>query len=284
MLRNLLIAVTMSVMLARTSQLIIRTPEGICFSMQLAGPVRRCLAWVIDLACIAAMSFVAGTILGSLQLINVDFAQAVAVFAYFVISIGYGIGTEWHWRGQTVGKRVLRLRVMDVSGLRLQFSQIVIRNLLRVVDMLPAFYMVGGLACLISQRAQRLGDFAANTIVVVQLRQAEPALDQLLSGKYNSLRDHPHLAARLRQRVSPAEARLALQALLRREDFAPTARVELFSELGKHFRSLVLFPQEAIDGISDEQYVRNVVDVVFRARAAEEARKTTWREEAASVS
>jgi len=251
--------------------------------MQLAGPVRRCLAWVIDLACIAAMSIVAGTVLGSLQVIGVDFAKAVAVLAYFVISIGYGIGTEWHWRGQTVGKRLLRLRVMDVSGLRLQFSQIVIRNLLRVIDMLPAFYTVGGMACLISQRAQRLGDFAANTIVVVQLRYAEPALDQLLSGKYNSLRDHPHLAARLRQRVSPAEARVALQALLRREDFAPAARLELFSELGKHFRSLVAFPQEANDGISDEQYVRNVVDVVFRARTAEEARKTTWREDAASV-
>ena len=201
--------------------------------------------------------------------ISVDFAKAVAVLAYFVISIGYGIGTEWHWRGQTVGKRLLRLRVMDVSGFRLHFSQIAIRNLLRVVDMLPAFYLVGGAACLISQRAQRLGDFAANTIVIVQPQYAEPALDQLLSGKYNSLRNHPHLAARLRQRVSPAEARVALQALLRREDFEPASRVELFSELGSHFRSLVTFPQEAVEGLSDEQYVRNVVDVVFRSRPAE---------------
>jgi uncharacterized RDD family membrane protein YckC len=252
--------------LARINQLLIRTPEGICFSMQLAGPVRRCLAWVIDLACIGAMSSVVGTLLGSMQLISVDFARAVGVLAYFVISIGYGVGTEWHWRGQTVGKRLLRLRVMDVSGLRLHFSQIAIRNLLRVVDMLPAFYMVGGIACLFSQRAQRLGDFAANTMVVVQPRHAEPALDQLLSGKYNSLRDHPHLVARLRQRVSPAEARLALQALVRREDFEPASRVELFSELGKHFRLLVRFPEETVEGISDEQYVRNVVDVLFRSR------------------
>lgn len=259
--------------LARTNQLLIRTPEGICFSMQLAGPMRRGLAWIIDLACIGAMSSVVGILAGSLQLISADFARAIAVLAYFALSIGYGIGTEWYWRGQTVGKRLLRLRVMDVSGLRLHFSQIAIRNLLRVVDMLPAFYMVGGMACLLSQRAQRLGDFAANTIVIVQARQAEPALDQLLSGKYNSLREHPHLAARLRQRVSPAEARVTLQALLRREDFEPASRVELFSELGKHFRSLVTFPQEALEGISDEQYVRNVVEVVFPSRSAEEIRK-----------
>jgi uncharacterized RDD family membrane protein YckC len=272
------------VTLTRTNQLLIRTPEGICFSMQLAGPVRRCLAWIIDLACIGAMSSVVGTVLGSLQLISVDFAKAIVVLAYFAISIGYGIGTEWYWRGQTVGKRLLRLRVMDVSGLRLHFSQIAIRNLLRVVDMLPAFYLVGGMACLINQRAQRLGDFAANTIVVVQPRHAEPVLDQLLAGKYNSLRDHPHLAARLRQRVSPAEARVALQALMRREDFEPASRVELFSELGRHFRALVIFPQEAVEGISDEQYVRNVVDVLFRSRSPEEIRNPASREPAASAS
>ena len=55
----------------------------------------------------------------------------------FAISVGYAIFTEWFWRGQTVGKRLLRLRVIEEQGLRLQFSQIVTRNLLRFVDMLP---------------------------------------------------------------------------------------------------------------------------------------------------
>ena len=67
---------------------------------------------------------------------------------YFVVWIGYGILFEWFWRGQTPGKRLFRLRVMDVNGLRLQFHQILMRNLLRAVDSLPACYLVGGLACL----------------------------------------------------------------------------------------------------------------------------------------
>ena len=75
-----------------------------------------------------------------------------------------------------------------------------------------------------------------------------------------------HLAARLRQRVSPAQAAVALQALLRRDEFEPVARVELFGELAAHFRELVEFPSEATDGITDEQYLRNVVDVVYRSR------------------
>src|SRR5205085_9331588 len=141
-------------------------------------------------------------------------------------------------RGQSIGKKLFRLRVVDAEGLRLQFNQIVTRNLLRFVDSLPAFYLVGGMVSLLNPACQRLGDIAANTIVIRNPRLTEPDLDQLLAGKYNSLRQHPHLAARLRQRVSPAEASLAVQALLRREQFELLSRIELFAELAAHFRDL----------------------------------------------
>jgi hypothetical protein len=88
----------------------------------------------------------------------------------------------------------------------------------------------------------------------------------LLAGKFNSLRQYPHLASRLRQRISPTEADIALQALLRREEFDLTARVELFVELARHFRTRVEFPAEATDGVADEQYLRNVVDILYRTR------------------
>ena len=138
------------------------------------------------------------------------------------------------------------------------------RNLLRFVDSLP-LYFIGGLACWFSWNCQRLGDLAANTVVIRSPRLSEPDLDQLLAGKYNSLRQHPHLAARLRQRVSPGEAAIALQALVRRDEFDPAARVELFGELADHFRALIPFPAEATDGVADEQYIRNVVDVIYRS-------------------
>ena len=248
----------------RTNTLQIRTPEGIVFSLLLAGSVTRFLAWIIDLACIAIVGSIVTTLLSVLKLLSVDLFGAVVVAAYFVISIGYAIATEWLWRGQTLGKRLLHLRVMDAQGLRLEFSQIVIRNLLRSVDLLPAFYLVGGAACLLSSRAQRLGDFAANTIVIRTPRIFEPDLEQLLAGKYNSFRDHPHLCARLRQRTSPTEAALALQALLRRDELDPAARLLLFQRIAAHFRSRVPFPQESTEGLSDEQYIRNVVEVLFR--------------------
>ncbi len=249
---------------AKTNTLLIKTPEGIAFSMLLASPITRFLAYVVDLACIGAATSLIGSLLAFLNLISLDFARAVSVFVFFLVQIGYGIGTEWLWRGQTVGKRLLRLRVMDVQGLRLQFGQIAMRNLLRFVDMLPAFYLVGGVTAFLNRRGQRLGDLAANTIVIRSPKLEEPNLDQLLAGKFNSLRHYPHLEARLRQRISPAEAAVALQSILRREEFDPAERIELFSEIAAHFRSLVEFPPDAIEGIADEQYIRNVVDALFR--------------------
>lgn len=248
--------------------LTIKTPEGIDFSLLLAGPITRFLAWSVDLLVILAINKLLNVLLGLLGILSRDLATAAIILGYFIVSIGYGIVTEWYWHGQTLGKRLLRLRVTDMHGLQLQFSQIVIRNLLRFVDSLPALYLVGGVACLINRRAQRLGDLVANTVVVWNPRLDEPDLDQLLEGKYNSFRQYPHLEARLRQHVSPTETQIALQALVRRDEFKPRSRVALYQGIVTHFKTIVTFPAEATDGISDEQYIRNVVDALYRTKTS----------------
>ncbi len=244
----------------------IRTPEGVVFSQILAGPVVRFVAWFADVLVISAVMGLLGFLIGLFGLISMDVATAVYLLMYFVVSIGYSLAFEWFWRGQTLGKRFFRLRVVDAEGLKLQFHQVVVRNLLRFIDTLPLFYAVGGTACWFTRKFQRLGDIAANTIVIRIPKIPEPDIEQLVAGRFNSLRQFPHLEARLRQNVEASDAALALQALLRREDFDPAARVSLFADLARHFQSKVAFPTEATDGISDEQYVRNVVDILFRTR------------------
>jgi len=255
----------------RCNVLTIKTPEGIVFSMQLAGPTTRFLAWIIDLMVVVIAYIVIVYIATQLAILSsaialwlADFFGAFAWVLLFVVNIGYGIVLEWFWRGQTLGKFVFRLRVIDEQGLRLQFSQVVIRNLLRTVDILPMFYLVGGIACVMSKHCQRLGDFAANTVVTYSPKIAEPDLEQILSGKYNSLRDYPHIEARLRQRVSPEEARIALHAVLRRDMLEPGARLDLFRDIATHLHTLVAIPEDTRVGVADEQFVRNVVDCLFR--------------------
>jgi uncharacterized RDD family membrane protein YckC len=250
----------------KTGTLLIRTPEGIVFSQTLAGPVTRFLAWLMDFLTITAALSMVQTFLNTIGYLNANIAGTIFILLYFIVSIGYGIAFEWMWRGQTIGKRLFRLRVVDAEGMRLQFDQVMTRNLLRFADMLPGFYFVGGVACLLSRKYQRLGDIAANTVVVRTPVVQEPDLEQLLGRTFNSLRQYPYLAARLRQRVSPAEAATALQAIVRRAEFEPSARLELFEQLASHFRSKVEFPPDATDGVSDEQYIRNVADILTVTR------------------
>lgn len=246
----------------------IRTPEGIEFALPLAGPVSRMLAFVVDMLVGLTIGSIARKILAPLGYLGQDFSDAVLVVAYFAISLGYMGLAEWLWRGQTVGKRLLGLRVVDAAGLRLEPSQVIVRNLMRFVDGLPLFYLLGGIASLVSRHRQRLGDLAAGTVVVRAPKLARPDLDQLLGGKYNSLAEIRHLAARLRQKVRPEFGAIALEALLRREEIEPQARLALFGEMADYLRGLVEYPPEVVDQLSDEQYVRNVVEVLFQKEAA----------------
>jgi uncharacterized RDD family membrane protein YckC len=242
----------------------IQTPEGVVFNLTVAGLFTRFLAWTVDGAVIAAASSIIGTATEFLAILSPDFANALFIILYAAISVGYGIFTEWRWRGQSWGKRLLRLRVIDASGLKLQLSQIIIRNLLRPVDLLPACYLLGGIFSFWSRQGQRLGDLAAGTVVVSIPEAFVLNTKSLKEAKYNSFRDYPHLESRLRQRVKPVEAALALDAVLRREEISPEARVELFRQIAAHFRSLVSFEEKVDEMITDEQFVRNAVASIYR--------------------
>jgi uncharacterized RDD family membrane protein YckC len=251
----------------RQRSLVIQTPEGIVFPLLIASPIRRYFALFIDLLFIMALSTTLGQAVRIFGIISRDFASAATIIIYFLISQGYRILLEWKWQGRTIGKRFMRLQVMDEQGLRLRFSQVVIRNLLRFFDQLPMFYLLGGTTMLINAWGQRLGDIAANTIVIYHPKIPDPDLDHILKTPFNSFRSFPHLVAKLRQRLSLREANLAFQALLRRDELDADARLDLFKKLRIQITQQVTFPEQATEGISDEQYIRNVVDILFRVRA-----------------
>ena len=79
---------------------------------------------------------------------------------------------------------------------------------MRLIDSLPLFYLVGGIAALVSRNGQRLGDLAANTVVAHERHWEAPDLEQIAPAKYNSLLAYPHLAARLRSLASPGSGGL----------------------------------------------------------------------------
>jgi len=68
--------------------------------------------------------------------------------------------------GATFGKRLAGLRVTDLEGRRIGWQMAIVRNLARLLDVLPFAYLLGGILTLATKRHQRLGDMLAGTIVV----------------------------------------------------------------------------------------------------------------------
>lgn len=250
----------------RRKTLTIVTPEGVRFPLTIASPVLRFIALLIDVAAIHVLTSLVGTILRLFSLIGDDLAIGLSMFSIFALSILYPIVSEWYWKGQTLGKKLLHLRVMDSHGLRLRLSQVVIRNLMRFVDMVPVFYFTGAITAFINSKGQRLGDIVGNTIVVSEAVLPAPDLDHIVENKYNSLKTHPHLCARFRHSVNTDEAGLLLQALTRRDELGDDERLDLFAEMRDYFERKVRFPQDALDGLSDEQYIRNITEIVFERK------------------
>jgi len=253
---------------AGTKRLVIRLEEGVRFSRELASPITRMLAVLVDLLVMLVFMGIVSRLAFAFAPALGDVGVALYYWAGFVIMFGYPLLTEWLWGGQTVGKKLLRLRVVDAGGLHLRFPQILIRNLLRPVDQLPAFYLVGGLVAFFSPTSRRLGDLAANTVVIRLPRQILPDLEQIAPTKYNSLRADRPLAARLRQRIEPDLAGVLMELVLRRDILLPESRLTAFAAAATVLRRLGRVPDEIAEQLTDEQLVRNTVDLLFRQEIA----------------
>lgn len=250
----------------RFQKLVISTGDGLYFTQLVASPLLRGLALWVDFLVTQVLIQILVLSLTLFAFVSMDFYFTLYILGTFVITLGYGILLEWLWRGQTLGKRLFRLRVVDATGLKLMLSQVVLRNLLRPVDAFPILYLLGGIVCWFSPRGQRLGDITAGTAVIRAPQIREPNYQTLDIGKYNSFREFPHIASRLRQRVEPEEAALLLEALNRRERLTPEARITLYRDMVKSLKVRCAFPESATRGLSDEQYLRNCLELIYQVR------------------
>lgn len=246
------------------TELTIATPEGVLFRLPLAGPASRLYAMLID------MVIVLGTVNGLGMLVYWIFSKTpgfgvmVITLAEFAIGFSYSALLEGFWNGQTIGKRLLHLRVIDQGGLPLRIEQAWVRNLMRVVDALPFAYLVGGVSVLSSPLMQRFGDKVAGTLVVRQTPLAAPREEFWTRQKYNSFFEYPAIAMHLRRAATPQLAGLIQDALRRRNELASYARREIYRELAQYLQSEVAtFPDELMERLSDEQYLMNASGILY---------------------
>lgn len=218
------------------------TPENVAFDFRLAGPFSRALALVVDIALLITFVTFAGMILifsrGVLggNLIGEGF-WGIFLFFLFFLWWGYGGAMEAFNNGQTLGKKALGLRVVSQSGLAINSSQAMLRNILRGADLAPPFFP-GIFAMMFNDRFQRLGDLASGTIVVVENRDARPSVTQsnLMTRNLESL-----IPKQFAPSVSLVEALAAYVG--RRKELSVGRRRELALIFFEHFRRTWSLPK-----------------------------------------
>src|ERR1700674_1739354 len=149
------------------TDLVVATPERVSFDYQVAGLGTRAIAQILDLLILSGL-------LIALSFLSIAFSaygfdavgSLVMLLGAFVIVFGYFWVSEAFWSGQTIGKKVFRLRAVGNRGEPMTFVQAGIRNIVRLVDFLPYGYGVGLVTLFINGKGRRLGDLAAGTIVV----------------------------------------------------------------------------------------------------------------------
>jgi len=250
--------------LPTTAVLTVATPEGVVFRLPLAGPAPRLYAMLLDTAIVLAAVNGLGWLVYGIFAKAPGFGIMVITLAEFAIGFAYAALLEGFWNGQTIGKRLFHLRVIDQAGLPLRIEQAWVRNLMRVFDALPLAYLVGGISALSSPLLQRFGDRVAGTLVVRETPLAAPAEESWTRQKYNSFMDYPAIAMRLRRAATPELGSLIQDALRRRNELTPYARREIYRELAMYLQNEIApFPDELVEMLSDEQYLINAAGVLF---------------------
>ena len=221
-------------MTVAAGRLEVETPDHVVLRYDLAGAGNRGFAAVVDFLIASVIAFTALSILswaGAFDQASFFVLGGLTLIVTLVLIWAYFILLEWLWNGQTIGKRAYRLRVINEDGSPAQFTAVLIRNLLRPVDFLPALYGVGVLVIVLSPKSQRLGDLAAGTYVV---RAPRPQVD------WFSLRTVTPLGAGLtaETRRMPGEAqRLVREFVAREAQLAPTERARIAAVIASKLRS-----------------------------------------------
>lgn len=238
------------------------TSDHVVLRYDLAGAGNRGFAALLDFLVASVLTL--GWLTAWSVLVQATGGVLIGIVLFSAILFGwaYFILLEWLWNGQTLGKRVFGLRVINEDGSPARFIAVFVRNLVRVVDFLPGFYGLGLVAIVLSPRSQRLGDLAAGTFVV---RARHPRVDWLALRTFDGGTGTAGEAGRARTRDATAPVphvgalsgeaqRLVREFVLREAKLPPAERLRLAATIATHLRERV--PESSVT--DDVELIRAV--------------------------
>lgn len=153
----------------------IGTAQNIDIEYEVAGLGERVLARLIDLAGFLIIYIISIILFGVSFSVGSKTTFYVVIIAFLVIFIFYDLVCELTMNGQSVGKKIMKIRVISLTGTQPTLSQYLLRWLFRIVDVsiIFGFGVVAVLAVAFTEKHQRVGDMVAKTIVI----KTKPRID-----------------------------------------------------------------------------------------------------------
>ncbi|MFL5318692.1 MAG: RDD family protein [Myxococcaceae bacterium] len=211
----------------------VATPDRVALKLPIAGIGYRTLAYLADALAMFAVWLVLYFATSFLTNLWDAFKalsglwQAIAVFGVFAAQWCYWTACEIFGNGQTLGKKLLGIRVVRVDGSPITPLESVLRNLLRFVDFLPLLYAAGTITMLLTRDNRRIGDLVAGTLLV-----REERIDLARYAVAPIITSAPMISS---QQLSPEEQELLLSFLQRATQLDPSARERLARKFVQHF-------------------------------------------------
>ncbi len=206
----------------------VETPEHVEFSYEIAGLGSRFTAGLVDGLFqgtgifLLLLLFWAGNESVSFATYVASALQGLLLLALFLFVWGYHLYFEAFRGGQSPGKRLFRIRVVAEGGYPVTLPRAAVRNLLRIVDILPLPYGIAGISMFLDPKGRRLGDLAAGTVVVRERGTAAPA--SVLAARALTPEERES-----RLGLPPLEGEMVRTFLKRRGKLAADARLRLAS-------------------------------------------------------
>jgi len=219
----------------------IATPEGVDLELSLAGVGSRFTSALVDLT-VQTILVVAIVAVG-LGIFDGGLVTAAVTILSFLVFAAYDVLFEVLNAGRTPGKRLNGLRVVKTDGSPITFFPSAVRNVLRLVDILPSAYLVGIVSILVTRRNQRLGDLAAGTLVVRERQPQPPALVAPRTASPDAAWRSWDVSG-----VTPDEVAAVRRFLERRFELTFEARTQLAHELSSGLRPKVVGVPESVRG------------------------------------
>ncbi len=153
------------------SNIQINTTQNVNIEMQLASLGERLLAAFLDLFIIVSFTYIMFKMIDTLDIISysMNYWSKMAIYSLLLLpAYTYTLYSEIFLGGQTLGKKVLKIKVIKIDGYAAGFGDYFARWIFRIVDiwLMGLTPIVGIITIIASKNNQRMGDMASGTAVV----------------------------------------------------------------------------------------------------------------------